>query len=129
MENTIIFEKGEYGQRAIIIGEWKTIYLETFIAKNIIELELNDGKGWKGKNIDFLIDLPFIQSLTIIDFTINSIEPINYLFELKTLELITYSKTPVNFENFTKLENCNFEWIKGSDTLFKLKTLKKLFIN
>lgn len=129
MDYTIELEQGIFGTKAVIKGIWEDSYLKFLLENEVQELELNDGKGWKGENLEFLKNLPNLKSITIIDLKIKSIEPIHYLKDLVSLKIITYSKNPVNFKLFPKLEECGFEWIKGSDSLFEMSNLKKLFIN
>jgi hypothetical protein len=129
MINNIEFEKGLLGTKAIIKGLWHDSYIKLFSEREVKELELNDGKGWRGENIDFLTFLPYLKSLILIDFGVKSIEAIHTLKGLLKLEILTYSKTPINFNAFPNLLQCGFEWIKGSDSLFEISSLQKLFIN
>lgn len=117
------------GKKALIKNEWKDSFLEQLLQYDIHEIELNDGKGWKGNNIDFLKHFPHLKSLIIIDLSIEDIHAVHFLSELESLELITYAKTPLDFKAFTQLKNCNFEWIKGSESLFESISLKTLFLN
>lgn len=128
-KNRVIFNEGLLGTKATIEGPWKKEYLELLLEKNVQELELNDGKGWYGDNVQFLEQLPHLKSLIIIDLNIKSIEPIHSLNGLTKLEIITYSNDPINFTDFPQLLECSFEWIAGSETLFESSTLQKLFIN
>ena len=129
MSNNIEFESGIFGTKAIVKGVWKDAYLNLLLDRKVQEVELNDGKGWHGNSVDFLISLPNLKSLTIIDFSIKSIEVIHSLSGLQKLEISTYCKTPINFNSFPNLLECGFEWIKGSDTLFETSSIQKLFIN
>lgn len=129
MDNSVEFENGLFGTKAIIRGIWQEPYLEIFNEKKVQELELNDGKGWCGNNIEFIKFLPKLKSLSIIDLRINSIESIHSLNGLKKLKLITYSKKPINFSNFPELEQCDFEWVKGSESLFRCNKLTRLSLN
>jgi hypothetical protein len=129
MNYTIELEQSIFGTKAVIKGIWKDSYLNFLLENEVQELELNDGKGWIGQNLEFLKDLPDLKSIIIIDLKIISIEPIHYLKELVSLKVITYSKNPINFKSFPKLVECGFEWIKGSESLFEMSNLKKLFIN
>lgn len=129
MNNSIEFENGFFGSKAIIKGIWQDPYLEIFNERGVQELELNDGKGWRGNNIEFIKSLTKLKSLTIIDLKIKSLESIHYLKELKKLKLITYCNKPINFSNFPELEQCDFEWIKGSESLFECGMLTRLSIN
>lgn len=125
----IDFEQGQFGTKAIVKVKWHDSLLEVLLKHDIRELELNIGKGWRGKNIEFLKELTQLRSLIIGDLTLDLIEPIHYLHELIELELETYSDIPVDFSAFPKLTDCWFEWIKGSDSLFDCKGLKSLGVN
>jgi hypothetical protein len=129
MIDNIVFEQGMYGTKAIIKSAWQDSFLKILLNKEINELELNDGKGWRGENVNFLQSLPNLKSLTIIDFNIKSIDAVHCLHELQKIQFSTYSKVPINFNSFPKLTNCGFEWIKGSDSLFECSNLKNLGIN
>jgi len=129
MNKYIEFEEGQYGMRATIKTGWNDSFLELLIKNNIKELELNDGLGWHGENVDFLQYLPSLKSLIIIDFHIKSIEGIHFLKEIIEIQISTYCKIPINFKSFPNLQVCSFEWIKGSDSLFECKNIRKLFIN
>jgi hypothetical protein len=127
--SNIEFEKGEYGIKATIKTVWQDSFLKLLIENEVKELELNDGKGWRGNDVNFLQWLPNLKALTIIDFDIKSIEAVHYLSELQKMDISTYCKTPINFDSFQKLTECGFEWIKGSDSLFERSSIKRLFIN
>lgn len=129
MNNKIELEQGQYGTKAILRTEWKESYFRELNDKNIKELELNDGKGWTGDNVDFLILFPNLLSLTIIDFRIKSIASIHLLKKLKEIHLSTYSNEPIDFLSFPELLECSFEWINDSDSLFAVPNLRKLFLN
>jgi len=129
MNSGIEFERGTYGVKAVIKTTWQDSFLTLLLDREVTEVELNDGKGWSGENVNFLESLSSLKSLTIIDLNIKSVETIHSLNELKKLEIITYCKTPINFHFFPKVLECSFEWIKGSDSLFEMPNIKRLFIN
>jgi len=129
MKCKIEFKDGEYGTKAIIKGEWCDLFLKLLLKKEVVELELNDGKGWYGNNIDFVKELTFLKSFTLIDLNIKSIKAVQYLKELRKLKIITYSKDPINFNFFPYLIDCSFEWIRGSESIFEVTGLRNLFIS
>ena len=100
MINNIEFENSLYGTKAILKGLWQESNLKLLLDKNVQEIELNDGKGWRGDNVDFLRSLPNLKSLILIDLSIKSIDAIHSLSGLIKLHLTTYCKKPVNFNNF-----------------------------
>ncbi len=127
--NRIRFEAGEYGPRAVIVGIWSNDMVKPLLDGHVVELELNDGKGWRGSDVKFLAELRQLQALKIIDFKIASVEPIHQLAQLRALEVMTYCKSDIEFSAFPLLEDCGLEWRPGAASLFDLRTLKKLFIN
>jgi hypothetical protein len=129
MTNNVEFEKGIYGTKAVIKGQWHDAFLKLFKETGVQELELNDGKGWRGDNLDFLKNLTNLKSIIIIDLGIKSIDAVHSLIELEKLEISTYSNTSINFNAFPKLVDCSFEWSNGSASLFEMVSIKKLFIN
>jgi hypothetical protein len=129
MTGGIKFEDGEYGRRAVITSPWSDEMTAYLLAGHIVELELNDGKGWRGNNLSFLDKLPQLRLLKILDLQISSVEPIHSLHELWALDVITYCSTGIRFSAFPQLEQCALEWRPKSDSLFDCTTLKKLFVN
>jgi len=122
-------EEGEHGRRAVITSAWTPRISRYLLANNVVELELNEGKGWHGDNLSFLEGLPQLQSFEIIDLTISSVQPIHFLHKLRTLKVITYCGTAIRFWEFPQLENCGLEWRPKCESLFSCTTLKKLFVN
>ncbi|MGA9213666.1 hypothetical protein [Kaistella sp.] len=129
MNNSIEFEQGLFGLRAIIKTLWDDSFINILQEKKIMELELNVGKGWKRSDIEFLKNFPQLKSIIILDGGLKSLIPLHYLTEIESMSISTYSKTPVDFNVFPKLVDCGFEWIKGSDSLFEKSNMRKLFIN
>lgn len=129
MTHEIQLEDGMYGRRAVITGAWSDEMTDFLVDNGIVELELNDGKGWRGSDLFFLAKLTHLKSFKIIDLKISSVEPIHFLHELRALEVTTYCKTGIRFSAFPGLEECALEWRSNSDSLFDCITLKKLFTN
>ncbi|HKS80181.1 MAG TPA: hypothetical protein VJR23_01630 [Candidatus Acidoferrales bacterium] len=125
----ITLEDGKYGKRAVATSVWSGEITDFLVDRGIKELELNDGKGWRGSDLSFLAKLPNLHALTIIDLKIPSVEPVHLLPELRALEIITYCKTEIRFEVFSHLEECALEWRPRAVSLFDRTTLKRLFIN
>lgn len=111
--SNIEFEQGQYGLKVTVKTEWHESFLQLLDGKEVKELEINTGKGWRGENVGFLKFLPNLESLILIDQTIKSIEEIHYLNKLKSVNISTYCKTPINFSKFPNLVNCGLEWRRG----------------
>lgn len=129
MATGITLETGKYGLRAVIASPWSEWMTSFLLDKNVSELELNDGKGWLGSELNFLAELPQLLAIRIIDFKIKSVEPIHFLHELRAAEVMTYCKTEMRFSAFPRLEDCGLEWRPGGRSLFECTTLKSLFVN
>lgn len=129
MKSDVTFETGEYGRRAVLHSDWSGRLLALLLTKDVAELELNQGKGWRGSDIAFLRNLPNLRAFEIFDFNIRDISPIHSLHNLRRLGITTYCSTRIDFGAFTKLESCALEWRPGASSLFECLTLRDLFIN
>src|ERR1700674_2032962 len=129
MIDGIQLEDGEYGRRAVATSAWSEEMTDYLLDNGIVELELNDGKGWRGSDLLFLAKLPQLESFKIIDLKISSVDPIHFLRELRVLEVTTYCETEIRFAAFPRLEECALEWRPKVASLFDCTRLKKLFIN
>jgi hypothetical protein len=127
--NNIQFENGEFGLKAVLTSAWSSTVMEELVKRKPFELELNTSKGWSGKDIEFLHNLPWLKSIVIIDLLINNITPINSLAELINIKVITYCKSVIDFSAFPLLQNCALEWRPKVSSLFDCKNLKNLFLN
>ena len=122
-------EDGEYGRRAVMTSAWSPEISGYLFAHEVLELELNYAKGWRGHDLRFLEELPQLRAFNITDWEIPSVQPIHFLRELRALSVMTYCKTPIGFSAFPHLEDCALEWRPKSESLFSCTTLRKLFVN
>ncbi|MBA2750433.1 MAG: hypothetical protein H0U45_17315 [Tatlockia sp.] len=122
-------EPGRYGKRLVVTSRWSNAISQYILGQNIEELYLNYARGWKGKNLSFLSELPHLKAFSIIDWNISDISQIHTLHSLKKLEISTYCKTEINFEEFPSIEECSLEWRAKAKSIFNCKSLKKLFVN
>jgi hypothetical protein len=129
VDNGFILQSGVYGLRAILTAEWSEALGHQLLHEDIVELELNYAKGWKGNDIGFLSSLPDLAAVTVFDWTLDDVRPIHVLHKLRTLEISTYCKTEIDFATFPQLEDCALEWRPKAISIFDCKTLKKLFVN
>lgn len=125
----VILEPGKYGVRAVITAPWREEMKNDLTKARILELELNDGRGWRGNDLSFLTLFPHLQSLRLIDLRISSVEEIHSLHELRDLELITYCDTEIRFSSFPGLERCALEWRRKAESIFECLSLKNLFVD
>jgi hypothetical protein len=124
-----LLEDGKYGRRAVLRAGWCDELIGYFARNRIVELELNQAKGWRGDELSFLAALPGLMSLEILDFNIRDVKPIHLLRKLKRLGVTTYCSTEIDFSVFSELESCSLEWRARSESLFGCTTLRELFVN
>ncbi len=129
MKGDFIIIDGKYDKCAVVSSEWNEDIQNYIITNNISEIELNYAKGWKGKDLTFLKSFQDLKALTIIDWNIPDISPINTLRHLKYLKVSTYCKTEIDFSKFNVLEECILEWRNKATSLFQSKSIKRLFLN
>ncbi len=122
-------EDGRYGRRVVLNSEWSDQLIGSLTSNGVVELELNQAKGWRGNDLSFLAKLPGLKSFEIFDFNITDIEPIHCLHNLKRLGVTTYCSTRIDFTAFPQLESCGLEWRSKATSLFECATLKELFVN
>ena len=123
------FEQGRYGRRAILSSGWSDQLIEYLVSNDVVELELNQAKGWIGQDLSFLEKLAGLKSFEIFDLGIREIGPIHSLHNLKRLGVTTYCSTGIDFSAFPELESCGLEWRSKAGSLFECVTLKELFLN
>lgn len=99
------------------------------LAENIVELELNYAKGWRGRDVAFLAMLPRLESIFILDHALASVDPIHALHALRALDVVTARKIAIDFSAFPRLEHCGLEWHPGCQSVFSCMTLQELFVN
>ena len=129
MTSNLTFETGAFGRKAVAVGPWTDEATNVLLDMGIVDLELNSAKGWSGDTVTFLEELPKLASLRILDYRINSVQPVHFLTKLRSLEILTYCKTEVDFSFFPLLEDCSLEWRPRASSLFNCKTLRHLFLN
>jgi hypothetical protein len=129
MSANVVFEDGDYGLRAVVKSAWSDSVDRRLRLMPIAELELNDAKGWQGKDLSFLVNFPNLLAFKIIDLSISSVQPIHALGKLRSLDVITYCTTELHFDMFPALEKCAIEWRPKATSLFGCKKLRSLYVN
>jgi len=127
--DAVTLEDGMYGPRAVLNAGWSDQLIGYLSDNEVVELELNQAKGWEGRDLSFLAKLPGLKSFEIFDFNISDIQPIHHLHSLRRLGVTTYCSTRIDFIAFPELESCGLEWRSEAASLFECVTLKELFVN
>ena len=128
MAQTNYIEKTKYGDVLVLTHEWRPEVKDYIIKNNIKGLYLNDAKGWRGDNLNFLHELKQLLVFRIIDFRKKDSSAINTLHNLRSLQISTYEKYEIDFSNFPKLEDCGIHWHNKLKNLYECKTIKDLYL-
>jgi hypothetical protein len=113
----------------VLNSGWSDELIRYLTGNGVVELELNQARGWEGEGLSFLAALTDLKSFEIFDLSIRNIEPIHHLHKLRMLGVTTYCSTGVDFSVFPDLESCALEWRARASSLFECASLKELFIN
>jgi hypothetical protein len=124
-----LLERGVFGTRAILTSEWDSETERSLLKQPIAELELNRGKGWRGKSLEFLSNFPELLALSIVGRTAEPIEPIHRLHNLRLLRVLAYCKNEIRFHEFPHLIDCGIQWRPKAMSVFDALGLRVLFIN
>lgn len=130
METNWTIEPGVFGPRMVMTGAWSLAALDAMASGGIRELELNYAKGWKCRSLSFLTDLSqLLEALVIIDRSIDNVDNVNDLENIRYLKIHTYCSTEIRFAQFPHLEECVLEWRPKALSLFQHRGVKRLFVN
>jgi len=125
----ITIQDGYYGPRAVLQGGWSSECAEIMKQNNCVELELNQGKGWRGTSIGFVSELSNIKSFDLFDFNIKDISAIQTMSGLRHLGITAFTNSSIDFSIFDQLESLEVEWRKTFYASTQIKGLKDLFLN
>lgn len=115
--------------RAVLDGAWDPAFGQRLRRQGVAELELNYAHGWDGTSLEFLKDLEWLEGLVIIHPRVTDDSAVHSLRMLRSLNLSTYSKMPIDFHCFPNLSRCVFYWRAGSESLFACEQLEDLFLH
>jgi hypothetical protein len=118
MAKAIFTTEVQDGKNVLILSRWDISVRNFMLDKNINGLILNYAKGFCEPNLDFLDELPFLTSITLLFHHIGDISKIQSLKHLKKLDLqCRFDKTYIDFNSFPELQVCWFYWRPGANTL------------
>lgn len=122
-------ENGVYGRRLVLLGDWTESYRDLMQREGIAELSINYARGFSGGSVEFLRDIPFLRGLHFIAYAVKNIAAIQSLTELRSLYLASRGdQTAIDLAQLSSLEDLFIEWCPSAQSLFQLRTLKRLGI-
>jgi internalin A len=124
-----LLERGAFGTRAVLTSDWDAETERSLLKQPIAEIELNSGKGWQGKSLEFLANFPELLALSIIGGIAEHIEPIHRLHNLRLLRVLAYCKNEIRFYEFPHLIDCGLQWRPKAMSVFDAFGLRVLFVS
>jgi hypothetical protein len=126
--NYKIAEIGRTGKRQLILkGEWHSRMADVMRIEGISAMSISGYAGWKGVDLDFLREVPFLERLSLIVLNRVNIDGIYSLHDLKDFS-IGYNKKRIDFTKFQSLERASLSWSTGYESLFACKSLRDVAI-
>src|SRR5688500_4088569 len=106
MTPDFLVEEGKFGPRLVLTGSWRPQHAQYMRDNRIRGLVANYALGWRGRNVEFLESVPFVEEFVLLDWQIRDIDQVHSLTELLGLQISTHCKTPIDFARFPALEDC-----------------------
>jgi len=122
-------QPGVSGRSLALLGPWEPEFRISMLSLGIRELECNSAKGWRGNNIDFVRELPWLEGFSLTSYKISDFSPLHNLNSLVYLSIAGHGKGLIDFSSFPKLECCFLEWWPGVKSVLKCSTLKRAYFN
>lgn len=123
MQTNLEVEKGEYGPRLVLQGDWRNEFKDQMLAQNIRELSINYACGFNGQNLRFLRTLDFLEGLLLLVYHIPDVSDVQYLHNLRSFINGCRDKTALDFTQFRHLERCGIDWRPGTESLYECNSL------
>ncbi|MEM7262109.1 MAG: hypothetical protein AAF488_08970 [Planctomycetota bacterium] len=95
-------------------------------SSDVNSIRLSSSAGWSDSNLEFLRDLPFLHGLDVYCWSLQDVEAIESLQELRHLGLEVESKHPLRFDNFPRLQSLLVTWRPGFESSLSTKSLRYL---
>jgi hypothetical protein len=128
--DTVQFETRSSGLVAVFKNEPSPGELIALRDRNVVDVVINDGTGWRGRSVAFLSELPWLRSLMLCSIVVpvRDDAAVSELHGLVRLDLLTYATNEIDFRNTPLLENLTYIWRKRTKHLSTLAHLRKLEI-
>lgn len=115
-----------YGRVFVPRGPWKPSYNHLVAKENVHVVRLSSSMGWRGQDLEFLRDLPFLRGVEIYSWDVRDASVIGSLSELRLVGLDCDLRKQIDFTALPKLEVVKGTWKKPLESLLHCKGLKHL---
>jgi Leucine-rich repeat (LRR) protein len=124
----MLIEEGSFGPRAVLDRDPTPDELAKLRDRAVLEVVMNDGRGWRGTSIEFLASLPWLRALVLrsVVVKLENDAAVRNLHDLVRLEIATYCTNELDFSGMPLLEHLSYLWRRrtaGLDTLTELQQL------
>ncbi len=106
-------EFSRVGSTVVLQGSWDDSIGEYIRKKKIKGLSLNHTEGWDQGDLEFLRELPNLESIQVIGHDIKGYLPLQHLRKLKEVMLDNYyTDNKIDFDWFPNVERVEIDWGK-----------------
>lgn len=116
------------GKVLILKGAWSDEIGSYMRNNKILALRLTDSFGFKGDDLSFLPELPFLRSLELYYWEAKGIRVIESVPQLEVLGLQTKSTQKIDFSAFSNLRVALITWSSGLGSLLEVASIETLNI-
>jgi hypothetical protein len=117
------------GRVFIPCGPWKPAYRDIMLRERIDGLRLSDSMGWRGQDVHFLSQLPFLRSAEIYSWQVKDFSVLSSLSELRLLGMECDVRGPIDFGPLDKLEVALLTWKSAFEGVLGCKRMKHLNVS
>lgn len=123
--------ESEHGLGRVFVpsGPWKPEYSAFLRREGIDGLRLSASVGWKGTDLQFLSELPFLRSLEVYAWDVRDCSVIGSLRELRHLGLECDLRGSIDFAQLAKLEVVLVTWAKALDGVLRCQQVRHLNVS
>ncbi len=118
-----------FGRVFIPSGLWKPEYSTFLRSEGIDGLRLSNSAGWKGSDLQFLSELPFLRSLEIYSWGVRDCSALSSLSELRLVGLECDVRGSVDFGPLGKLEVVLLSWAKAIEGVLQCRRIRNLNVS
>lgn len=123
---SIEIEIDQSGRKAVLFGSWTSKDGHEIRRQGVRRLVI---RGFVGDDLDFLGELPELESLDVDDLHVKNVSGISRQPHLRRLTVDAYYTAPVDLSGLPELEEVHLEWGRGAESLIGSPRLQRLSLN
>lgn len=116
----------EHGLGRVFIpcGPWQSSFGDVIRRERIAGLRLSDSMGWRGHGLQFVAELPLLQSFELYSWQVSDASILSSLSELRLLGVEADLRGELDFGPLSKLEVALLRWVKPLEGVTNCRQLR-----